>query len=429
QQSELETGDLDAIYKSLPAGKEIWSTTDDLSCQTGLHPVHIKVGLSALETAGALEHLGDEGFRKLYRRVNWNLPDIEKAIFNSKQHIQNRQKQLNDMVHYAESNNCRRIIILHYFGDSDSAEVAECCDNCQIQKTAPSTVGNVSAMNHTERAGLIILDCIRCLKTRVGREKLAQILHGSKAQDILKYHHHQNTYYGRLAAIQQKETHALIGQLVDLGYIKVIGGEYPILSLTPRGENAIKQKEIIVLKLPKPLNEANVRRTQAKLEAGGTVEYTAKLFADGLKPEQIARERALALTTVYYHLAQLISTGKITVGQVVSGEVRKKIEEAIQKVGSIQYLSPIKALLPNDIDFNLIRCVLTGRSLRVSNTYHTSKAAKSEIESLILECIHAFPGKLPRSGVAKLLVGSLSKRVTMYQTHPLYNRLRGHSRS
>jgi len=37
--------------------------------------------------------------------------------------------------------------------------------------------------------------------------------------------------------------------------------------------------------------------------------------------------------------------------------------------------------------------------------------------------------ELPRSGVAKLLVGSSSERVEGYQQHPLYNTLTGHNRN
>lgn len=60
-------------------------------------------------------------------------------------------------------------------------------------------------MNDGERAALVILDCIHRLKFKMGRQKLAQILHGFKAQDILRFHHGKNFYYGRLAAVRQSD--------------------------------------------------------------------------------------------------------------------------------------------------------------------------------------------------------------------------------
>jgi ATP-dependent DNA helicase RecQ len=382
QQSELATNDLNAVFRSLPASKEIWVSIEELSLRSDLHPVQIKVGLSVLERAGALEHLGDEGMRMMYRRGSWIPDKIEAAMLHGKQHAQNRQQELDSIVHYAESNNCRRQIILRHFGDRDTSQVADCCDNCRSTQTVLNP-GDVAQMNHGERAALIILDCIHRMKVNVGREKLSQILHGSKAKDILKFHYDKNTYYSRLAAVKMADIDSLIVQLIDLGYIKGIGGEYPVLVLSPRGENALKQKEQIDLYLPESFEPSHLRRARAKLAAGGTIGYTAKLFMEGLKPEQIALERQLALTTIYKHLARLISAGTLKVEQVVPDELRERIDEAIQKVGSDQYLAPIRALLPDSIDFNLIRCVVAGRRQQKSTISQEQKETTSEIEMFL----------------------------------------------
>jgi len=385
QQSELVGDDLRAIHNTIQDGSQVWTTLDSLSQVTGMHPVQLRVGLAALERAGALEHLGDEGLRMLFRKGVWNPKEIEGAAVYSKQHVRHRQAQLENIVAYAESNACRRRIILNYFGDTSPAEALECCDNCQNRQAGPGSRGNVAEMTHGERAALVILDCICRVHIKVGREKLAQILHGSKAQDILKFQHDKNVYYGRLEAVKQSDIEALIGQLIEMGHIKVIGGEYPVLSLTPRGENAIKQKESIALDLPKSLNAKEIKRAKAKLEAGGTVEYTAKLLADGLKPEQIAHERGLAVGTVYTHCAQLIANGSLELSQVVSREVQTQIESVIQKVGSVEALTPIKLLLPDSIDYGVIRCVIIARQTsEVSNIIPVGETPEvSAVESFL----------------------------------------------
>jgi len=48
---------------------------------------------------------------------------------------------------------------------------------------------------------------------------------------------------------------------------------------------------------------------------------------------------------------------------------------------------------------------------------------RTETQMIILSCVYSIPGKLPRSGVAKLLVGSQSERVVAYTDHPDYGRL------
>ena len=48
---------------------------------------------------------------------------------------------------------------------------------------------------------------------------------------------------------------------------------------------------------------------------------------------------------------------------------------------------------------------------------------RTETQMIILSCAQSLPGKLPRSGIAKLLVGSDSQRVMKYTDHPDYGRL------
>ncbi len=52
-----------------------------------------------------------------------------------------------------------------------------------------------------------------------------------------------------------------------------------------------------------------------------------------------------------------------------------------------------------------------------------SAPGRTETQMSILACVQSLPGKLPRSGIAKILVGSYSQRVLAYQNHPDYGRL------
>ncbi len=436
QQSELGASELRAIYDAIRPG-ESWTTVDDLSRGSGQHPVQARVAISALERAGALEHLGDEGFRLMFRKGAWDPAEIEKAIQHGREHLKHRQSQLNGMAQYAESNACRRKIILQHFGDTGGAESANCCDNCQAGKGGSETRPNADGkeperMNPGERAALVILDCIRRLKTQVGKGKLAQILHGSTAQDIIKFQHDKNVYYGRLAAVKQADIENLVAQLAELGYIKVIGGGYPVLRLTPRGEKAIREKAVIVLNLPGSLDEAALRRAKAKLESGGTLEYTARLFRSGLNPEQIAKERGLSPTTIYMHLADLITAGRISAAQVVPAEKLAKIETAIQKVSSTQYLSPIKELLPSELDYNLIRCVVAEHqkeqgeitSLPVPGDkktkdliQHIVKLGETNSQAGVPELIAALEN--PNGNVRRMAASALGKIRTHQAVEPL----------
>ncbi|MDZ4063929.1 MAG: helicase-related protein, partial [Coriobacteriia bacterium] len=224
--SVVSPEELQHLYRAMGnVDGEIWMTTDDFSRRTDLHPVKIKVGLAELERVGALEHLGDDGVRMLLRKGKWDSAAIEKAAARSKEHTKHRTDQLNHMINYAETNACRRRVVLKHFGDNASPDALVCCDNCLSQKNLPEAGGDVAQMSHTERAALIILDTVRKLGSRlVGREKLAQILKGSKARDILQFHYDKHVYYAKLAALKQSQIEEMIKQLVSLGYFKIIGG-------------------------------------------------------------------------------------------------------------------------------------------------------------------------------------------------------------
>lgn len=148
--SAIASNDLRSIYNHIHS-RENGTTIDDISCTTGLHPVQVRVGLAELERAGALEHLGDEGLRMSFRKGTWEPASIEQAIARSNEHLIHRQRQLDGIVHYAETNACRRQVILTHFGDRGTAESAQCCDNCQITGADPRPGKNEKEMSLTLR--------------------------------------------------------------------------------------------------------------------------------------------------------------------------------------------------------------------------------------------------------------------------------------
>jgi ATP-dependent DNA helicase RecQ len=109
-----------------------------------------------------------------------------------------------------------------------------------------------------------------------------------------------------------------------------------------------------------------------------------------LKPEQIAKERGLALGTVYGHCAQLIERGALELPQVVLPEVQAQIEDAIKKAGAVNSITPIKMLLPDEIDYGMIRCVIIARHATRSME-HTPNTQQPDIIDSFLNKPHPRP--------------------------------------
>ncbi len=355
--SQVSTQQLDSIYRSIRNGGSAWTSLEDLSRSTGIDPVGLKVGLAELERAGALEQLSGEGLRIQVRTGQWNASAIAETAGRTQLHAQSRQQKLDVMVSYAESNDCRRKIVLQYFGDTSDAHADDCCDNCRNKAITPRVAKDVEDMSGGERVALIILDTIRRLRQDIGKTKLTQILQGSRAKDILQCHYDRSPYYARLSTYRRNEIEGLLAQLTRKGYLKLIGGDYPVLHLTPRAETAIQLKEAIPLQLPRPLDPYAAHRKLAANAAGGTIGYTRQLFNSGKTPMQIAVERGLSPNTIYGHLAQMIVAGQIDGARIAEPEVYAQIVRAIESTG-LQTTTALSLHFQEQLAYGLIQCVL-----------------------------------------------------------------------
>ncbi|NJN96592.1 MAG: RecQ family ATP-dependent DNA helicase [Anaerolineales bacterium] len=335
---------------------EVYAAPSELAASTSLHPVKIRVTLSELELAGVLFHLGDQGG---YGR--WKiLPLAERALEKRAEAIEKRakirQQLLDKMVNYAHLTTCRRKFLLDYFGDTTPPQSPRCCDN----HTAERIEDLPRAVTAQEWFPLIVLETVRSLQGRpIGRSRLAQLLNGSRAQEIQQFGYDQHKFYGKLGGLSQRQVVELVDAMIEARYLRLSGGDLPVLSLTPLGQQALEARAALPIRLASLNSEADsVERWQAKSERSDTVIQTHELFQRGLSPAQIAAERQLTEITIFTHLARLIADGKIALRQLVTPDIEAQVLAAVQTVGSAATLSPLKAVLPDAISFDQIKCVL-----------------------------------------------------------------------
>jgi ATP-dependent DNA helicase RecQ len=97
-----------------------------------------------------------------------------------------------------------------------------------------------------------------------------------------------------------------------------------------------------------------------------TITQTEALFNEGLSIREIAARRGLVPGTIYQHAARLIEENRLELRVLVSEELEHQITKAINEVGSTEKLTPIKLILPDDVEFGQIRCVMA-KQLRITN--------------------------------------------------------------
>lgn len=94
-----------------------------------------------------------------------------------------------------------------------------------------------------------------------------------------------------------------------------------------------------------------------KQEKGSSKKETLEFYKQGMKAEEIAKQRALSLTTIETHLADFVLTNEVNVFDFVNEEQIQKIKTAVAKTGNT-LLTPIKIEVGDEISYGQIRMAL-----------------------------------------------------------------------
>ncbi len=153
-----------------------------------------------------------------------------------------------------------------------------------------------------------------------------------------------------------------------------------------------------------------------------------ELYQQGRGVGEIAEIFNVKAATVSNHLWEALKDGATIApeplldGSTLSAEERARVLEQFKSLGAGQ-LRPVYDALGESVSYDelhLLRLYFVAAALGPMPSYPPPDA---KIEALVIECVRALPGALPRSGVAKLLVGSGSVRVGEWADHPLFGRL------
>ena len=191
-----------------------------------------------------------------------------------------------------------------------------------------------------------------------GKHKLAEFLKGSKAKDVAYLSSEQG--YGGLLWFNIDEIVAFIEQLEEMGIIKrtSLDDYYSVLELTEAGRKVLDEKIEIQLQFIKK---------EKPLIVGDTEKVTLELFKKGKSVPEIAYERKLAFSTIFEHMRRLLANGYISSAEFVEQDKIDKILEARGKLKKDFMLREIKEILPDDITYDEIKCVLADKSMKIEN--------------------------------------------------------------
>ncbi|MDA7608241.1 ATP-dependent DNA helicase [Akkermansiaceae bacterium] len=163
------------------------------------------------------------------------------------------REKLEKMVQLCYANTCRQQWVLEYFGEVD-APVCGSCDVCRgeenSERRAPSDDEDLIVRKFLSGVARMSRRTATGWEGIFGRGRIVQMLLGSKSQEVLRVRLHELKTYGILKKQGTAYLNALARSLNNGGLIVTQMGEYPLVTLTPRGEQVMMGKTSYSLEWP-----------------------------------------------------------------------------------------------------------------------------------------------------------------------------------
>jgi ATP-dependent DNA helicase RecQ len=152
--------------------------------------------------------------------------------------------QLQQMVHYAETRECRRVTLLRYFGEEHTKPSCDGCDNCLNPRETFD--GTIPAQK--------FLSCVHRIHAKsgfgFGLNHIVDVLRGAGTEAIRQRSHNELSTYGIGRELKREAWQAIGRELLRLGLIENAPGKFATLSLTPAGRDALRHRTPITLTKP-----------------------------------------------------------------------------------------------------------------------------------------------------------------------------------
>jgi len=164
-----------------------------------------------------------------------------------------------ETVAYAETNVCRRKVLLHYFGEDYTQDKCNNCDNCLYPKVQ---------FDGQEQL-CVVLETVEAVKEQFKAEHVANIIAGQSNSILKSYNHHLLDLFG---IGKDKSPHfwtAIIRQGLILKMLDKDIEHYGLLLLTDKGRAYLKNPESVMLTEDREFSDDDDESIGAPRGSGG----------------------------------------------------------------------------------------------------------------------------------------------------------------
>ncbi|MBT8049649.1 MAG: DNA helicase RecQ [Gammaproteobacteria bacterium] len=164
--------------------------------------------------------------------------------------------KLNSMVGFAQSQSCRRRVLLGYLGE----RLEEDCGNCDVCLDPPETFDGTEAARK-------VLSCVYRVRQSFGMKHVVDVLRGADNERIRRFAHDNLTTYGIGMEHSHAEWMSITRQLIHLGYLEQDVAAFSVLKLTPRALAVLRGEKDVELARPR-IRERTRKKPAVALELG-----------------------------------------------------------------------------------------------------------------------------------------------------------------
>ena len=163
-----------------------------------------------------------------------SLIDSDSQDARSDDHLRREHKRLDALIGYCESAQCRRQVLLGYFGEESGP-----CGNCDLCENPPDVIDG-------SEVALKVFEAVRStggMRFTFGQAHIIDVLRGMNNAKVQKFKHSELPVHGSCAGYGKPELLSIIRQLVAGGFLDIDYKSHGSLLLTERSTDLIESRE------------------------------------------------------------------------------------------------------------------------------------------------------------------------------------------
>jgi ATP-dependent DNA helicase RecQ len=258
--------------------------------------------------------------------------------------------KLDIMIRYAQSQMCRRQMILDYFGENSEAENCN-CDVCRREHGGAGTQGIAPAVAVPDEVITLVrqlLSAVARMRGKFGIGAVAEVLTGGESDRIRRWELDKLTVYGLLKSHSSKRVVAMLHRLLEAGLIRQRDPEgvkfMPVVELSAAGLAVMKGEQIV----PSGLADLVPRRVEASSSPRRLAQVSV---TDGsgrtIEVEELPPEAERRFQQLRSARLQLARDAKLPPYVICHDRTLKLI--ALTAPGDLKGLERVKGMGPNKV--------------------------------------------------------------------------------